>query len=142
MNDKYMEAEVMDDKLMIKSALESLGYKPQVDSDGDMYLRYQMKAFYFTEEDTEYGKFVTVILPQLYEFDDSVAIKILAACNKLNRDLRLAKLFVNQTFDGVSVTCEFFYEDECALKQNLCRSIAALGMIRTAFLKVLGELSD
>ncbi len=127
---------------MIKSALESLGYTPQVDVDGDLWLCYQMKTFYFAEEDTEYGQFVTAVLPQFYEFDDSDAIRILAACNKLNRELRLAKFFVNNTFDGVSATCEFYYEDECALKQNLRCSIAALGMIRTTFLKVLRELSD
>lgn len=133
----------MDNMTLIKNALESLGYNPRVDEDGDLYLCYQMKSFYFSVEDTEHGQFVTVVLAKFYELeDDNAAIKAITVCNKLNRELRLVKVFVNQTFEGVSATCEFYYSDEEVLKQNLEYSVAALGVIRTAFLKVMCELDD
>lgn len=31
---------------MVVSVLQSLGFKPQIDDDGDIFVRYQMKTFY------------------------------------------------------------------------------------------------
>ena len=44
----------MTKKEMIAEAVESLGYKPVVDDDGDICVRYQMKNIYFmTGQDEE-----------------------------------------------------------------------------------------
>lgn len=53
----------MTKKEMIIEAIESFGYKPVVDDDGDIYVRYQMKNIYFMagQEDEPY---VMAFLPQ------------------------------------------------------------------------------
>ena len=41
------EGKTMTKKEMILEAIESLGYKPHVDDDGDICVRFQMKSIFF-----------------------------------------------------------------------------------------------
>ena len=41
------EGKTMTKKEMILEAIESLSYKPHVDDDGDICVRFQMKSIYF-----------------------------------------------------------------------------------------------
>ena len=43
----------------------------------------------------------------------------LAVCNKVSRDIKLAKVFIDHTLEGVSASCEFFYTDMESLKNNV-----------------------
>ena len=43
----------------------------------------------------------------------------LAVCNKVSRDLKLAKVFIDQTLESVSTSCEFFYTDMESLQNNV-----------------------
>ena len=64
----------------------------------------------------------------------------LAVCNKLTRDLKMAKVYVDHTFKNVSVNCEFYYTDEESLKLNIENSLKILGVIRTLYKKAQDEL--
>ena len=90
---------------MVVSVLQSLGFKPQIDDDGDIFVRYQMK--------------------------------VLAACNKITREIRLAKVYIDQTLKNVSASCEFYYNGEESLKTCLDKAIEILGMIRSTFIKTM-----
>ena len=126
---------------MVVSALQMLGYKPQIDKDGDILIRYEMKSFFVlgtrTEED-----FVSVIFPQFYELEEGEETKALAACNKLTRDLKLAKVYIDQTFKNVSASCEFYYNDEDSLKMGLEKSLEILGLIRSGFVKTIRTFGE
>ena len=73
---------------------------------------------------------------------DGQETMVLAVCNKLTRELKLAKVYVDQTFKNVTATCEFFYANNEALEQNLRNSLQMLGVVRTVFRKDLAELSE
>lgn len=126
---------------MIMNAVESLGYKPQTDEDGDVFIRYQMKTICIIvgPEDEAY---VMVLLPQFAEIDEGETTLALAICNKMTRDIKLAKVYIDQTLKNVSANCGFFYTDEECLKNNLGHVLKILGMIRSAYYNTKAELSE
>jgi len=128
-------------KEMILQVLEKMGFKPEIDNDGDIQLRYQMKTIFVLigNEDEQY---ISVMLPQFHEIADGEETLVLAVCNKMTRELKLAKVYVDQTFKNVSATCEFFYSNEEALEQCLALSLELLGVVRSVFRKNKTELSE
>ena len=132
---------IMKKKELILATLEKMGYSPKVDNDGDIKLLYQMKTIYVMTGDEE-EPYISMMLPQFHEIEDGQETMVLAVCNKLTRELKLAKVYVDQTFKKVTATCEFFYANNEALEQNLRNSLQMLGVVRTVFRKDLAELSE
>ena len=130
----------MNKKELILQILEKMGYKPEIDNDGDIMLRFQMKSvFVLTGDEDE--RYVSVMLPQFHEIVDGEETLVLAVCNKMTRELKLVKVYVDQTFKNVTATCEFFYANEEALEDNLAQSLEFLGVVRSVFKKNKAELS-
>ena len=125
---------------LIISTLEKMGYQPKVDEDGDVSFRYQMKYLYVMNSEKE-EPFVTVLFPQFTDVEDGKELLVLGVCNKLTRDLKLAKVYIDRTFKNVSASCDFYYTNEESLEDNLKNSLHVLGAIRTLFRKELSELS-
>ena len=132
---------IMKKKELILATLEKMGYSPELDNDGDIRLLYQMKTIYVMTGDEE-EPYISMMLPQFHEIEDGQETMVLAVCNKLTRELKLAKVYVDQTFKNVTATCEFFYANNEALEQNLRNSLQMLGVVRTVFRKDLAELSE
>lgn len=130
----------MTKKEFILSTIEKMGYAPEVDSDGDIEFVYQMKTLYVMigKDDEQY---VSVVFPHFYEMDEEEDTKALVACNKVTRELKMVKVFVEPTFQSVSAACEFYYINEEALEQNIEHSLQLLGMIRTVFKNYMDDLS-
>lgn len=127
---------------MVINALESLGHKPQVDDDGDVFMYYQLKALYVLETRHEDTNYVAVTLPMFYEISEGDEVRILAVCNKVTRDIRQIKVYVDRTLKDVTASCEFYYCDEQCLRSQLKRSLDFLGKIRTVFKKALTEFEE
>lgn len=126
---------------MILEAVGSLGYKPTVDDDGDICVRYQMKNIFFMTGSEE-EQYVTAILPQFQEVNEGEEALALAVCNKVNRDTKLAKVYIDQTFKSVSASCEFFYTDMESLKNNVGYTLVILGMVRSAYYNAREEFVE
>ena len=131
----------MSKKELILKTLEKMGFSPEMDSDGDIMLCYQMKHIYVMTGDED-EPYVSVMLPQFHEVDEGQETLVLAVCNKMTRELKLAKVYIDQTFKNVTATCEFFYANEESLEQNLRNSLQMLGVVRTVFRNNLAELSE
>lgn len=131
----------MNKKELIIQTLEKMGYKPEIDGDGDIMVRYQLKTLFVFAGDEE-DAYVSVFLSQFYEMEDGEEPLVLATCNKLTRELKLAKVYVDRTFRNVSASCEFFYANEEALEYSLDKSLQLLGIVRSQFRKVRAELSE
>ena len=131
----------MNKKELILKTLEKMGYSPEVDNDGDIMLHYQMKTIYVLTGDEE-EPYISMMLPQFHEVEEGQETLVLAVCNKMTRELKLAKVYIDQTFKNVTATCEFFYANEESLEQNLRNSLQMLGVVRTVFRSVMAELSD
>ena len=131
----------MNKKELILKTLEKMGYSPELDSDGDIMLHYQMKAIYVMTGDEE-EPYISMMLPQFHEIDEGKETLVLAVCNKMTRELKLVKVYIDQTFKNVTATCEFFYANEESLEQNLRNSLQMLGVVRTVFRNDMAELSE
>ena len=131
----------MNKKELILKTLEKMGYSPEVDNDGDIMLHYQMKTIYVLTGDEE-EPYISMMLPQFHEVEEGQETLVLAVCNKMTRELKLAKVYIDQTFKNVTATCEFFYANEESLEQNLRNSLQMLGVVRTVFRSDMAELSD
>lgn len=128
-------------KELILKTLEKMGYSPELDGDGDIMLHYQMKAIYVLTGDED-EPYISMMLPQFHEIDEGKETLVLAVCNKMTRELKLVKVYIDQTFKNVTATCEFFYANEESLEQNLRNSLQMLGIVRTVFRNDMAELSD
>ena len=131
----------MNKKELILKAFEKMGYNPELDSDGDIMLHYQMKTIYVMTSNEE-EPYISMMLPQFQEIEDGQETLVLAVCNKMTRELKLAKVYVDQTFKSVTATCEFYYANEESLEQNLRNSLQMLGVVRTVFRSDMAELSE
>lgn len=122
---------------MVVSVLQYLGFKPQIDDEGDIFVRYQMKTFYVMGANSDDEDYLVVVFPQMYEIDEGEETKVLAACNKITREIKLAKVYIDQTLKNVTASCEFYYNGEESLKTCLDKAIEILGMIRLTFIKTM-----
>ena len=130
----------MTKKEMSLEAIESLGYKPHVDDDGDVCVRYQMKNIFFLTG-LEEEQYVSAILPQFSEVQEGEETMTLAICNKVSREIKLAKVYIGQTLKSVTASCEFFYTDMDSLKNNVEYSLDILGILRSTYLAVRSEFT-
>lgn len=131
----------MKKKELILKTLEKMGYSPEVDNDGDIMLHYQMKTIYVLTGDEE-DPYISMMLPQFHEVEEGQETLVLAVCNKMTRELKLAKVYIDQTFKNVTASCEFYYANEESLEQNLRNSLQMLGVVRTVFRNDMAELAD
>ena len=122
---------------MVVSVLQSLGFKPQIDDEGDIFIRYQMKTFYVMGSSSDDEDYLVVVFPQMYEVNEGEETKVLAVCNKITREIKLAKVYIDQTLKNVSARCEFYYNDEESLNTCLDKAIEILGMVRLTFNKIM-----
>lgn len=122
---------------MVVSVLQSLGFKPQIDDEGDIFVRYQMTMFYVMESNSDDEDYLVVVFPQMYEVNEGEETKVLAACNKITREIKLTKVYIDQTLKNVSASCEFYYNGEESLKTCLDKAIEILGMVRSTFIKTI-----
>ena len=132
----------MTKKEQIINVLERMGYKPKIDKEGDIMLRYQLKTLFFLDNDDDEENFVNVILPQFAEIDDGEETLYLAACNKVTRGTRMVKVYVDQTFKNITASCEFYYANDESLEFNLQKSLSILSIIRTLYRNCIKELSE
>lgn len=127
---------------LVISALETMGYKPTVDDDGDVMLRFQMKTIYVLGTQQDDTKYLVVMLPQFYEIKEGEEIKTLTVCNKLTRDITLAKLYIAPNLKDVTASCDFYYCDEECLNSQLEHALDVIGQVRSTFHKAMREFDE
>ena len=86
----------MTKKEMILTAIEKMGYSPEIDDDGDIFFRYQLKNMYVMLGDED-EKYVVLMMPQFIDIEEGEETLTLALCNKLTREVKMAKVYVDNT---------------------------------------------
>ena len=89
---------------MVISVLEELGFKPKEDEDGDLMVRYQLKNVYAMMGDAD-EHYVVFILPQFYEVDEGDEALAITACNKVTRELKMGKVYIDSTYKSATASC-------------------------------------
>ncbi len=132
----------MTKKEQICSILKKMGYTPEIDNDGDIEICHQMKNIFFLARDEEETPYLAVLFPQFHKIEEGDEALVLTVCNKMTREFKLAKVFVDQSYESVSASCEFYYANEESLEQNIEHSLRILSMIRSAFRNTRMEMKD
>lgn len=127
---------------LVISALEEMGLKPQIDDDGDILVRYQLKRFYVLGTRAEDSNELMVLYNQFFDVEEGEEIKMLTACNILTRTLTVTKVYIERTLKDVSASYEFAYFDESAIRPTLEKAFASLALVRPALRQQLDELSE
>ena len=131
----------MTKKESVIKVLEELGHKPKEDEDGDLFIRYQMKRIFPIVGD-ENEQYLRLIMPQFVNVTEGEEHVALAICNKLTRELKFAKVYVEQTLKNVSACCEFYYTDEASMKNSIEKALAVLGMARKVYRDTFDEFTN
>ena len=131
----------MTKKELVYSVLKELGYNPTLDDEGDLVIRYQLKNIWVMVSDDD-DPYVSVLLPQFHKIEEGNETLVLATCNRVTRDVKLVKVYIDQTLKNVTASCEFYYTDEESMALELSNSLRLLGMIRSYFRKTMLELSE
>lgn len=132
---------IMKKKEMIYHILEQMGYMPEIDED-DVIVRFQMKPLVFITNEADEDPFVCILYSQFCEFEEEESALYLAACNKLTREGKLVKFFVDYSLTHVSATCEFFFEDESNLEFCIEKALRVISILRTSLRECIRELSE
>ena len=133
------EEQIMTKREQVMAVIESLGYKPKVDEEGDVYFSFQLKTLIVVLGDEE-DPYVSIVLPlfaQVLE-DDHDHVLALETCNTLTRELKSIKVYV-ESERYISASCEFFYTDEDCLRFCLERFLPMLSIISKLFNKRFEE---
>lgn len=126
---------------MIAEAIKSLGYKSIQQEEDCVLMRFQMKTLQFSTTDND-SQCVRVSFPRFEEVKEGEEALMLAACNKITRDLAVVKVYIDSTFTGVTASCDFYYDNMESLKYNIGQSLEILGTIRSQFNPVKAELEN
>ena len=126
---------------LLGKALEKLGYTSEVDDDGDLYFRYQMKTFFILVGDED-EKYTIVQFPQFAEVEEGEETLALMLCNKITRDIKLAKVYLDHTLKSISAGCEFYYTDEESLDVNLRHALNVLSATRGLYRSAKAEMQS
>lgn len=130
----------MTKKEEIIAALKRMGYNPEYDEDGDIVLIYQMKTLYLFpgKEDESY---LSVMLPRYFDIKEGDESLTLAVCNKMNRELKVVKTYLDENFKTVTSVCEFYYTDDSSLEDGIENALNVLGVIRTIYRRTVDDFS-
>lgn len=131
----------MNTKELLMSLITKMGYRPELDDDGDINFCFQMKQVYVltTDDDTKY---VSVLLPKVYAIEEGQEAMILGICNKMSREMRVVKTFIDDTMKYVSCSYEFFYNEEDELEHQLESALNVCAVLRSFFKRELNSLTE
>ncbi len=126
--------------LLIK-VLKDMDLEPELDKDGDVSVVYQLKNVYFVIGDEE-EKYLLVLLPQFYDVEEGEESLILLTCNKMNREMRMGKVYMDQAMKSVYAATEFIYTDEESLRQNVDNALGLMAVVRRFFREEKASLEE
>lgn len=81
------------------------GYWNEIDKDGDVHFKYDGKHMYFTPDDDP--TFFRLSMPGIYKLENN-RVKVLEACNTINRNYKVLKAFLNN--DSLWLSIEVFVD--------------------------------
>lgn len=122
---------------MYQDYLQSEGFRPEIDQDGDITFKYEGKEYYIIvdEDDLEY---FTIMSFEVWKIDSpEELLKAQAACVFATRRTKVAKSFI--TDDKVRFKIELFVAKPEDFKGVFIRSLGALDTVRENFVTTMRE---
>ncbi|MBQ0057226.1 MAG: hypothetical protein KBT20_06175 [Bacteroidales bacterium] len=130
----------MEKKTLIVETLKDLGLRPIL--EGNMVtFRYQLKNIFCIIDD-EPDDYICLFYPDFYEVSATEKISALYACNKVAKDIRHVKVYVDDDIEFISASSEFFFNSKESLKLGIKNGLELFGIIGTWIVQVLTEFNS
>lgn len=117
---------------LVLEILNEMGYQTTVSDEGNVCFLYELKTLYVLINEPD-NQFLSVYFPQFEVVKESDMVKTLTLCNKLTRELKIIKVFIDESFESVSASCEFYYARKKDLKGCIERALDIFSIIKTIF---------
>lgn len=130
----------MNKKERIVKILESMGYQPKYDDDGDISIKHELKHIYLLTTNEDDDQFISMYLPMFCEIDEGEEYLYMAACSCISRDAKLIKVFVDSSLKHIGTSCDFYFNSDEMLEMNITKSLEFMSIIRTTFRKCVNDL--
>lgn len=115
----------------IKRVVDEEGFRPQIDSDGDVVFKYE-GASYFIDVDENDEQFVRIAFPNFWKIESKEEHARAVECaHDATKTIKVAKIFV--VGDNVWGTIELFVADDESFGPVFMRSLSALRGAAHAF---------
>lgn len=132
----------MNKKEQIMSILKKMGYSPKYDKEGDIRMLFQMKTIFFLVNEDEDENYLSIVLPRFVEVKEGEESLALAICNKMTRELKLIKAYVDEDFQAISASGEIFYSNDEALEYAIKGTLRMIGLARSQYHKTRKTLTE
>ncbi|HEX8519968.1 MAG TPA: hypothetical protein VF667_10290 [Pseudonocardia sp.] len=112
--------------------LSELGYRPQIDDDGDIYFRHEGGHYYILGTDDE--QYVQLAYLNFWPIEDDDELRrALLAASVANRNTKVAKVSVRPDLKDMHVTAEVFLARPTDLVDVFERLVGAIQTARATF---------
>jgi hypothetical protein len=114
------------------SILSDMGFRSEIDSDGDIHFTYEGGNYYITNncDDT----YFFMLYPGFWQFDNkNEQLAGLLAANITNRRMKVAKILLNSDMDRASVTLECYIHNISDVQSFLMRGLRCMQEARKVF---------
>lgn len=118
--------------------LQNEGLMPKKDEDGDIVFKYQMKNFiiFDTTDDEQY---LQIALPGIYDVTEENLVEVLAACNSVNRGIKVAKVIITGDNKSVWVVYESMLDTTPVYEDIVPRSLEILMAAQKSFYETISN---
>ena len=118
--------------------LQNEGLMPKKDEDGDIVFKYQMKNFiiFDTTDDEQY---LQIALPGIYDVTEENLVEVLAACNSVNRGIKVAKAIITGDNKSVWVVYESMLDTTPVYDDIVPRSLEILMTAQKSFYETISN---
>ncbi len=120
------------------SYLQGEGLMPNKDEDGDIVFKYQMKTYiiFDTSDDEQY---LQIALPGIYDVTEENLVEVLAACNSVNRGIKVAKVIITGDNKSVWVVYESMLDTTPVYDDIVPRSLEILMAAQKSFYETISN---
>ncbi len=120
---------------MYREYLAELGYRPEIDRDGDVKFMREGRTYYIILQDKD-EEFFRIVYPNFWKIEsEEERAKVIMASVKATADTKVAKVFPVE--DNVWATIEMFCATPEAVKPVLDRSMSALAVSVHTFVEAM-----
>ena len=120
------------------SYLQGEGLMPNKDEDGDIVFKYQMKTYiiFDTSDDEQY---LQIALPGIYDVTEDNLVEVLAACNSVNRGIKVAKAIITGDNKSVWTVYESMLDTTPIYGDIIPRALEILVAAQKSFYEAINE---
>lgn len=120
---------------LVLNFLRSQGFCPEVEDNGNIYFKFQMRNFLYINNDED-NDFFQLLMPAIYEINEDNRDVALEAANKVNSGMKVAKASVIN--DNVWLFFEILLDQSPAIEDIFPRALEILQAAQQRFYQEIG----